>query len=71
MAGILPHVAVITQKILVQTNATQTLIYFAVKRNYDHNGEYGGQPLKFVFDPTVQPTFIGRDSSISVTLVKP
>jgi hypothetical protein len=70
MAGILPHEAVVTQKIMVTINGTETLIYLVVKRNYDRNGEYGGQPLNFVFDPTAQPTFVGEDPRISVTLAK-
>jgi hypothetical protein len=59
MASILPHEAVITQKINVTVKGTDALIYFVVKSNYDLNGEYDGQPLDFVFDPTVKPTFIG------------
>jgi hypothetical protein len=68
MAGFVPHEAVITQKIFVVINGTETLIYATVKRNYDNNGEYGGQPLSFVFDPTAEPTFVGPSPTIRVTL---
>jgi len=68
MASIIPHEAVVTQDIKVTVNGVETLIYATVKRNYDHNGEYGGKPLDFVFDPTAQPTFIGPDPGIRVTL---
>ena len=68
MAGFMPHEAVITQKIFVVINGTETLVYATVKRNYDNNGEYGGQPLNFVFDPTVEPTFVGPSPGIRVTL---
>ena len=67
MASILPHEAVIAQKIFVEINGTETLIYATVKRNYDNNGEYG-QPLSFTFDPTAAPTFIGPSPGIRVTL---
>ena len=62
------HEAVITQKIFVVINGTETLVYATVKRNYDNNGEYGGQPLNFVFDPTAEPTFVGPSPGIRVTL---
>lgn len=68
MAGIIPHEAVVTQKIMVTINGTETLIYLLVKRNYELNGEYGGLPLNFVFDPTVPPTFVGKEPRISATL---
>lgn len=68
MAGIIPHEAVVTQKMFVVIQGTETLIYATVKRNYDNNGEYGGQPLSFVFDPTAPPTFVGPGEDIRVTL---
>jgi hypothetical protein len=68
MAGFMPHEAVITQKIFVVINGTETLVYATVKRNYDNNGENGGQPLNFVFDPTAEPTFVGPSPGIRVTL---
>lgn len=67
MAGILPHEAVIAQKMFVVIDGTETLIYATVKRNYDNNGEYG-QALSFVFDPTARPSFIGPSPGIRVTL---
>jgi len=67
MASILPHEAVIAQKMFVVINGTETLIYATVKRNYDINGE-SGQALSFVFDPTAQPNFIGPSQGIRVTL---
>jgi hypothetical protein len=68
MAGFMPHEAVITQKIFVVVNGAETLIYATVKRNYDNNGEYGGQALNFVFDPAAEPTFVGPSPGIRVTL---
>ncbi len=68
MAGFMPHEAVITQKIFVVINGSETLIYATVKRNYDVNGEYGGQALNFVFDPSAEPSFIGPSPGIRVTL---
>ncbi len=67
-AGFLPHEPVITQKMFVVINGTETLIYATIKRNYDNNGEYGGQQLSFVFDPTSEPTFVGPSPSIRATL---
>lgn len=67
MAGILPHEAVITQKMFVVINGIETLIYATVKRNYEINGEYG-QALDFVFDPTAMPSFVGPSPGIRVTL---
>ena len=68
MAGLIPHEAVITQKMFVTINGTETLIYATVKRNYDSNGEYGGQPLNFAFDPAAEPSFVGPSPGIRVTL---
>jgi hypothetical protein len=70
IANILPHEAVITQKITAVVNGIETIIYYMVKRNYSYNGEYNGLALDFVFDPTEEPSFIGEDPSISVTLAK-
>jgi hypothetical protein len=67
-AGFVPHEPVITQKMFVVISGTETLIYATVKRNYDNNGEYGGQPLDFVFDPAAEPTFVGPSPTIRVTL---
>ncbi len=71
MAGIMPHEAVVTQKMWVTVKGQETLIYATVKRNYELNGEYGGLALNFVFDPSAEPTFVGPDPSIRVTLAKP
>jgi hypothetical protein len=68
MAGILPHEAVVAQKMTVTIDGKETIIYYTTKRNYDTNGEFGGKVLNFTFDPTVEPTFIGKDPSIRVTL---
>ncbi len=68
MAGIIPHEAVVTQKMIVTIDGAETRIYSTVKRNYELNGEYGGQPLNFVFDPTATATFIGPDPGLRVTL---
>jgi len=68
MAGFMPHEAVITQKIFVVINGTETLVYATVKRNYDLNGELGGQPLNFVFDPTAEPSLVGPSPGIRATL---
>ena len=68
MASLIPHEAVISQKIFVVINASETLIYATVKRNYDNNGEYGGQALNFVFDPSAEPSFIDPSPGIRVSL---
>lgn len=68
IARFIPHEPSITQKIFVQISGTETLIYATVKRNYDNNGEFGGQPLNFVFDPTAEASFVGPSPTIRVTL---
>lgn len=68
MASIIPHEAVVSQKMMATVNGVETIIYATVKRNYDSNGEFGGLALNFVFDPTAQPTFVGKDPGIRVTL---
>ena len=49
---IIPHEAVITQKLLLDYNNETIQIYGTVKRNYEPNWEYWGKPLEFIFDPT-------------------
>ncbi len=50
--SIVPHEAVITQRMFVDYQGKEIQIYWAVKRDYELNGEYGWKPLKFIFDPT-------------------
>ena len=52
LTWIIPHEAVITQRVFIPYNNEKVDIYGTVKRNYDMNGEYWGKALEFVFDPT-------------------
>lgn len=49
---IIPHEAVITQKLFTQYKDKDILIYSTVKRNYELNWEYWGRQLEFIFDPS-------------------
>ncbi len=55
---IIPHEAVITQRMFVDYQGKEIQIYGTVKRDYNLNGEYGWKPLKFIFDPTQEISLV-------------
>lgn len=61
MAGIVPHEPVVTQRVFVVVDGQDVQVYGMVKHNYELNGEFGGQPLKFVFDPKAEIRQVGSD----------
>lgn len=52
LISIIPHEAVITQRMFVEYDGKEIQIYETVKHNYDMNWEYRWKSLEFVFDPT-------------------
>jgi hypothetical protein len=72
MAGIMPHEPVVTQRMFVQVDGQEVQIYGTVKHNYELNGEFVGQPLNFVFDPTAEIRQVGSElTPISIRSPKP
>lgn len=61
MAGVVPHEPVVAQRMLVQIDGQEIQIYGTFKRNYELNGEFVGQPLNFVFDPTAEIRQVGLE----------
>ena len=72
MAGVIPHEPVVSQRMFVQIDGQEVQIYGAIKHNYELNGEFAGQPLNLVFDPTAEIRQIGSElTPISIRSTKP
>ncbi len=61
MAGVIPHEPVVSQRMFAQIDGQEVQIYGTVKHSYELNGEFAGQALNFVFDPTAEIRQVGSD----------